>query len=410
MLPEDPREEEEEGSGERELPRHNIERRPFIFENLDDAYMENMMQAMEALGAELRDEEEEAVPEAAAPVENLPIHPDHLFMARQDMTQEVLDRIRMRLEGHRFQLINQVALFNNQITYVPRFGEQLSPTMERLLQECFDHNEELARYMDEMRPEQRNLRLLIIFMERQEAALVEGMNFMRENPDVEFVIYITEEQNVLQRVQPLGNIFPTPPPTSIYHRKYPRNARLSHFHHQLHLQTNAVQFDYPFLNRTNQTNFTAECSHLRPFKIVSIQHSFEIFNLTDGENKIIIFPTKNDVLVKYQSMLDHNLKLFSDTIRGYFTTPYYLHHLVDLENVYSRFKNTLAVALEAIENKFDFINKVNDAVLKELSEDYHWYYDPLASINNVIDKMYIMNTKFFNIEPAHKFAHDELKK
>jgi hypothetical protein len=97
-------------------------------------------------------------------------------------------------------------------------------------------------------------------------------------------------------------------------------------------------------------------------------------------------------------------------MKGMFPSNYYSHHLVDVANVYNRFKNQLASFSAPPKIKHDYFNQINTAIQKELNLEYHWYYDPLKSMDNIIDKIFNLNNGFNPMDSIHKYAHDELKK
>lgn len=336
---------------------------------------------------------------------NLPVHPSTHFVRREDCTAVRIQEYEQRLRETResiYDLVNYIPIHQsyhrisesareNAFGTICKAAERnphisfLSPeNIARTKALCAVRMENSFDYILDLERRLAIFRQLEVRITAELSAMRFGHNYARQHPSDEFVIFVMEEGNVLQRTNPFQpsrfsgpNIevpempedhFPTPAPGT------PRRLPRSNVH----------------------TNQLAEPSPPH-FDVIHIEHTFQLINcFNKNRNVLIVFPGDSDTFRSLTRTMDNNLIIIHDSIKRYYTSGRFEPQLKNISSEY--FKFTTQLRLSHIDFKFknDYIMELDDYIRHQLDGNMRWFYDTWYCLEDLKMKISQMFQKLYS--------------
>ncbi len=210
-----------------------------------------------------------------------------------------------------------------------------------------------------------------------------GLNYARQHPSDEFVIFVMEEGHILQRTNPFlpskfsgprveatknpEDHLPFPAPGTP--RRFPRNNVLT--------------------NKLNSPDAN--------FDVVHIDHAFQISKyFNKNKNILIVYPNDSNILKSLRKTMDNNIAIIHDSIKQYYSSGKYEIQLKNMTGEYFKFTDQLEVSHIDFDFKKEYIWELNDYIRQKLDGNMLWFYetykcieDLKTKISNMFKKLYV---------------------
>ena len=323
----------------------------------------------------------------------LPIHPSTHFITREMCTQTFLHSVQEMLRDNNEELNN----VRERIVYERNHERFIKSEYET--QELYSNRmrwQENSRIDLELRLNQLGRTINRHLAEVSAAQF--GINYQRSHPYDEFVIFIREDGNILQRT---NNYSPsrfeikkttsttTAKPTVTLRKEYPethpRDKRSNVHTNQLDVSSHVGVT--PPINVTPPMNVDLPTNATPEFKVVWVNHVFEMATLFENpENVLVVYPNKNLIFKALTKTMDNNFKILQDLIKGYYSSGYKAS-LDHTALAYLKFTSKLEHSLLPIDFKKRYISEVDDFIKQQLQSDMRWYHNPLRALEDLNTKI-----------------------
>ena len=323
----------------------------------------------------------------------LPIHPSTHFITREMCTQTFLHSVQEMLRDNNEELTN----VRERIVYERNHERFIKSEYET--QELYSNRmrwQENSRIDLELRLNQLGRTINRHLAEVSAAQF--GINYQRSHPYDEFVIFIREDGNILQRT---NNYSPsrfdikkttsttTAKPTVTlkkeYPERHPRDKRSNVHTNQLDVSSHVGVT--PPINVTPPMNVDLPTNATPEFKVVWVNHVFEMATLFENpENVLVVYPNKNLIFKALTKTMDNNFKILQDLIKGYYSSGYKAS-LDHTALAYLKFTSKLEHSLLPIDFKKRYISEVDDFIKQQLKSDLRWYHNPLRALEDLNTKI-----------------------
>ena len=323
----------------------------------------------------------------------LPIHPSTHFITREMCTQTFLHSVQEMLRANNEELTN----VRERIVY-ERNHERFIKS-EHETQELYSNRmrwQENSRIDLELRLNQLGRTINRHLAEVSAAQF--GINYQRSHPYDEFVIFIREDGNILQRTNEYSpsrfeneqttsttTAKPTVTLRKEYPERHPRDKRSNVHTNQLDVSSHVGVT--PPINVTPPMNVDIPTNATPEFKVVWVNHVFEMATLFENpENVLVVYPNKNFIFKALTKTMDNNFKILQDLIKGYYSSGYKAS-LDHTALAYLKFTSKLEHSLLPIDFKKRYISEVDDFIKQQLQSDLRWYHNPLRALEDLNTKI-----------------------
>jgi hypothetical protein len=331
---------------------------------------------------------------------DLPVHPSTHFIRREQCTLERIAEYEQNLRENResiFRITTYIPIHENyhrlqemsRDNYVQFMCEavQKNPTapfnsprnIARTRAFCAANMENSYDYILDL---ERRLAIFQLLEARNAAeisAMRFGYNYARQNPADEFVIFVMEQGNFLQRTNPFHvSRFSGPrvePPenfedsipdftTPSTPRRLPRSDILT--------------------NSINEPSFH--------FDVVHIDHAFQLTKyFNKNKNVLIVFPDDLKIFRSLTKTMDNNIAIIHDSIQQYYTSGKFETQLKNMTGEYFKFTNQLELSHIDFDFKKQYIQELGNFIRQQLDGNMVWFYDTynvLEHLKTKIGKMF----------------------
>ena len=323
----------------------------------------------------------------------LPIHPSTHFITREMCTQNFLHSVQEMLRD------NNEELTNVRERIVHERNHERFIKSEHETQELYSNRmrwQENSRIDLELRLNQLGRTINRHLAEVSAAQF--GINYQRSHPYDEFVIFIREDGNILQRTNEYSpsrfeneqttsttTAKPTVTLRKEYPERHPRDKRSNVHTNQLDVSSHVGVT--PPINVTPPMNVDIPTNATPEFKVVWVNHVFEMATLFENpENVLVVYPNKNLIFKALTKTMDNNFKILQDLIKGYFSNGYKAS-LDHTALAYLKFTSKLEHSLLPIDFKKRYISEVDDFIKQQLKSDLRWYHNPLRALEDLNTKI-----------------------
>ena len=323
----------------------------------------------------------------------LPIHPSTHFITREMCTQTFLHSVQEMLRANNEELTN----VRERIVY--------ERNHERFIKSEYETEELYSNRMRWQENSRIDLELRLNQLGRtinrhlaEVSAAQFGINYQRSHPYDEFVIFIREDGNILQRTNEYSpsrfeneqttsttTAKPTVTLRKEYPERHPRDKRSNVHTNQLDVSSHVGVT--PPINVTPPMNVDLPTNATPEFKVVWVNHVFEMATLFENpENVLVVYPNKNFIFKALTKTMDNNFKILQDLIKGYFSNGYKAS-LDHTALAYLKFTSKLEHSLLPIDFKKRYISEVDDFIKQQLQSDLRWYHNPLRALEDLNTKI-----------------------
>lgn len=323
----------------------------------------------------------------------LPIHPSTHFITREMCTQTFLHSVQEMLRD------NNEELTNVRERIVHERNHERFIKSEHETQELYSNRmrwQENSRIDLELRLNQLGRTINRHLAEVSAAQF--GINYQRSHPYDEFVIFIREDGNILQRTNEYSpsrfeneqttsttTAKPTVTLRKEYPERHPRDKRSNVHTNQLDVSSHVGVT--PPINVTPPMNVDLPTNATPEFKVVWVDHVFEMATLFENpENVLVVYPNKNLIFKALTKTMDNNFKILQDLIKGYYSSGYKAS-LDHTALAYLKFTSKLEHSLLPIDFKKRYISEVDDFIKQQLKSDLRWYHNPLRALEDLNTKI-----------------------
>ncbi len=323
----------------------------------------------------------------------LPIHPSTHFITREMCTQTFLHSVQEMLRDNNEELNN----VRERIVYERNHERFIKSEYET--QELYSNRmrwQENSRIDLELRLNQLGRTINRHLAEVSAAQF--GINYQRSHPYDEFVIFIREDGNILQRTNEYSpsrfeneqttsttTAKPTVTLRKEYPERHPRDKRSNVHTNQLDVSSHVGVT--PPINVTPPMNVDLPTNATPEFKVVWVNHVFEMATLFENpENVLVVYPNKNLIFKALTKTMDNNFKILQDLIKGYYSSGYKAS-LDHTALAYLKFTSKLEHSLLPIDFKKRYISEVDDLIKQQLQSDMRWYHNPLRALEDLNTKI-----------------------
>ena len=323
----------------------------------------------------------------------LPIHPSTHFITREMCTQNFLHSVQEMLRD------NNEELTNVRERIVHERNHERFIKSEHETQELYSNRmrwQENSRIDLELRLNQLGRTINRHLAEVSAAQF--GINYQRSHPYDEFVIFIREDGNILQRTNEYSpsrfeneqttsttTAKPTVTLRKEYPERHPRDKRSNVHTNQLDVSSHVGVT--PPINVTPPMNVDLPTNATPEFKVVWVNHVFEMATLFENpENVLVVYPNKNLIFKALTKTMDNNFKILQDLIKGYYSSGYKAS-LDHTALAYLKFTSKLEHSLLPIDFKKRYISEVDDFIKQQLKSDLRWYHNPLRALEDLNTKI-----------------------
>ena len=349
---------------------------------------------------------------------DLPIHPSTHFITREMCTQTFLLSVQEMLRNNHAELDR----LKRAIDHASRVLKEAQERQKSLVENaCKERNTDPAKIysskafepcrrvaeqfrlgrqndIDDLELRYNHLRATINRQLAEVSAAQFGINYQTSHPYDEFVIFIREDGNILQRT---NNYSPsrfdikkttsttTAKPTVTLKKEYPethpRDKRSNVHTNQLDVSSRVGVT--PPINVTPHMNVDLPTNATPEFKVVWVNHVFEMATLFENpENVLVVYPNKNLIFKALTKTMDNNFKILQDLIKGYYSSGYKAS-LDHTALAYLKFTSKLEHSLLPIDFKKRYISEVDDFIKQQLKSDLRWYHNPLRALEDLNTKI-----------------------
>jgi hypothetical protein len=323
----------------------------------------------------------------------LPIHPSTHFITREMCTQNFLHSVQEMLRDNNEELTN----VRERIVY--------ERNHERFIKSEYETEELYSNRMRWQENSRIDLELRLNQLGRtinrhlaEVSAAQFGINYQRSHPYDEFVIFIREDGNILQRTNEYSpsrfeneqttsttTAKPTVTLRKEYPERHPRDKRSNVHTNQLDVSSHVGVT--PPINVTPPMNVDLPTNATPEFKVVWVNHVFEMATLFENpENVLVVYPNKNLIFKALTKTMDNNFKILQDLIKGYYSSGYKAS-LDHTALAYLKFTSKLEHSLLPIDFKKRYISEVDDFIKQQLQSDLRWYHNPLRALEDLNTKI-----------------------
>jgi hypothetical protein len=323
----------------------------------------------------------------------LPIHPSTHFITREMCTQTFLHSVQEMLRANNEELTN----VRERIVY--------ERNHERFIKSEYETEELYSNRMRWQENSRIDLELRLNQLGRtinrhlaEVSAAQFGINYQRSHPYDEFVIFIREDGNILQRTNEYSpsrfeneqttsttTAKPTVTLRKEYPERHPRDKRSNVHTNQLDVSSHVGVT--PPINVTPPMNVDLPTNATPEFKVVWVNHVFEMATLFENpENVLVVYPNKNLIFKALTKTMDNNFKILQDLIKGYYSSGYKAS-LDHTALAYLKFTSKLEHSLLPIDFKKRYISEVDDFIKQQLKSDLRWYHNPLRALEDLNTKI-----------------------
>jgi hypothetical protein len=323
----------------------------------------------------------------------LPIHPSTHFITREMCTQTFLHSVQEMLRANNEELTN----VRERIVY--------ERNHERFIKSEYETEELYSNRMRWQENSRIDLELRLNQLGRtinrhlaEVSAAQFGINYQRSHPYDEFVIFIREDGNILQRTNEYSpsrfeneqttsttTAKPTVTLRKEYPERHPRDKRSNVHTNQLDVSSHVGVT--PPINVTPPMNVDLPTNATPEFKVVWVNHVFEMATLFENpENVLVVYPNKNLIFKALTKTMDNNFKILQDLIKGYYSSGYKAS-LDHTALAYLKFTSKLEHSLLPIDFKKRYISEVDDFIKQQLQSDLRWYHNPLRALEDLNTKI-----------------------
>ena len=359
---------------------------------------------------------------------DLPIHPSTHFITREMCTQTFLLSVQEMLRNNNAELDR----LKRAIDHASRVLKEARENQLSLLENaCKERNKDFAKMysskafeparrvvehfrlgqqnqIDDLELRYNHLRATINRQLAEVSAAQFGINYQTSHPYDEFVIFIREDGNILQRT---NNYSPsrfdikkttsttTAKPTVTLKKEYPethpRDKRSNVHTNQLDVSSHVGVT--PPINVTPPMNVTLPVNVVPQFEVVVINHVFEMAALFEHpKNLLVVYPNKNLIFKALTKTMDNSFIIFHDLIKGYYPNRY-TDSLAHTTLAYFKFTSELERSSIDIDFKKHFIAELDDFIKQQLHSNLRWYYKPLGAIEDLNTKILSTEHDMFSI-------------
>jgi len=354
----------------------------------------------------------------------LPIHPSTHFIRSEQCTEAGLDAVLQRLAENQEAIVdatNELEILNNfmriqQNSQANVFADVckariVNPNapfltvenVDRTKAMCVENIQRTANFVRHLECRLRSLRQTVNRDLAEQSAISFGRNYARHHPNEEFVIFLLEEGNVIQRTNPFhpSRFSPTEEPEEPAARvtlappnldgpvrkktpsKRPRDKRSNVLSNRLDSQVDSRVDSQVELH----------------FDVMKIDHVFQMANLFHlKKNILIVFPDSAKIFQSLTKTMDNNLIILHDSVKTYYTSGRYEANLKMMTSDYFKFTNALERSSVDLDFKKHFILELNDFVRQKLGDQLKWFYNPYDSIEEVRTKILNVSQKMYSIK------------
>jgi hypothetical protein len=323
----------------------------------------------------------------------LPIHPSTHFITREMCTQTFLHSVQEMLRDNNEELTNVRERIVHERNH------------ERFIKSEYETEELYSNRMRWQENSRIDLELRLNQLGRtinrhlaEVSAAQFGINYQRSHPYDEFVIFIREDGNILQRTNEYSpsrfeneqttsttTAKPTVTLRKEYPERHPRDKRSNVHTNQLDVSSHVGVT--PPINVTPPMNVDIPTNATPEFKVVWVNHVFEMATLFENpENVLVVYPNKNFIFKALTKTMDNNFKILQDLIKGYFSNGYKAS-LDHTALAYLKFTSKLEHSLLPIDFKKRYISEVDDFIKQQLQSDLRWYHNPLRALEDLNTKI-----------------------
>ena len=278
----------------------------------------------------------------------------------------------------------------------PHFNNRISPETERRTRVmCENDLLRIECFIQHLEHRQIDLEQNIRQLEREEAALRFGINYRYQHPSHEFVIYMFEDEHVIQRtndpVQTGFRFRPTEPPSrpdpedvpeepGQPPKKRPRDKRSD-------TETNRVVAE----ENTDLESFK--------FQTVEIFHVHQVWSILKAEkNVLVVFPDQETTLKDLTAQLENNYIIFSDSIRNYYTSGWYDEELHKVTVEFFHLTNRFLSSSVDFLSKKTLVRQLEKVLFEQLDSNLNWYRDTTNAVEKVKLEISKVSSKLYSLK------------
>ena len=352
----------------------------------------------------------------------LSIHPSTHFIRRDQCTEEYMRTLNERITAnepelerlqHEFAVLTHLAGVFRQATartlqevwdrrqQNPYEKPILSVwDIDKIKEVCSNDHDGIERTTDELEERVSDLRRSINRDLAERNAAQFGMNYLRNHPNDEFVIFVMESGNYLQRT---NSYYPsrfsvnreTTTTTTT------RSSTIVTESNTLGVLRKKSQGRYEPRPRDKRSNVETNelFTSLSSFKIVKLTFASEMVDYFQiRENVLLVLPSKTKMYLDISQIVDNNLIIFYDLIQGYYTSGRYSSELDLLQKAYFHFTHLLERSSISLNDKKDLLNEINETIKLHMTTSMGWYYKTLHAIMDIKIKVFNTQAKMYAIK------------
>ena len=236
-----------------------------------------------------------------------------------------------------------------------------------------------------------NLRRFQTYNSLRLQAVLNGIHYRRNHPDVSFVIFIRTSDVVLMLTQEIGHEHVTSMPTTRRHNKR-ENLETNHLNFGNATARNSHHIHRIDTDNTPANNSDCKCtvtdlSH--PFfnETFAVHHpstAFEFLNLFHGSSKIILVEKKahGEKVAVLKNTLLEMYKMFKNTVEQWKSLDF------STANEKLFYVNRLVTnSIKSNEIKIDVLNMIIDEITSKFKDTILWWYKPEKSLQEILKKI-----------------------
>ena len=219
------------------------------------------------------------------------------------------------------------------------------------------------------------------FLSLQLQAVLNGILFRHQNPNVAFVIFIREDSVVIQQTQFQNRDPPPTLPPGPARRRKPRQSMESN---NVNRSNRTSEFALLPCCNLAKTNFgIIEIVNLT-FNVYHAENVFDYLSLMTAEPKIVVTPyiLHQEKFEETFNSMNDLFSVFEWTMGGWFAgSSYYEKLLKPVRDDMDTLRKLLGKNIMDNEKKILLIQRVKNQLLKEMNKDLEWYHTPDHSIS-----------------------------
>jgi hypothetical protein len=350
----------------------------------------------------------------------LSIHPSTHFIRRDQCTEEYLHTLNQRITANEPELERLQREFEFLTHYAGVFRQasaraiqevcnkrQQNPyekpilsvwDIDKIKEVCSNDHNEIERTIDELEERVSDLRRSINRDLAERNAARFGMNYMRDHPNDEFVIFVMESGNYLQRTNPYyPSRFSVNRETTT--TTTTQSSTIVTESNILGVLRKKTPGRYVPRDKRSNVETNELFTSLPLFKIVKLTFASEMIDYFQvRENVLLVLPSQTKMYLDISQVVDNNLIIVYNLINGYYTSGKYSSELDMLKKAYFDFTHQLERSSISLNDKKDLLNEINETIKLHLTTSMSWYYNTLHAIMDIKIKVFNTQAKMYAIK------------